>query len=200
MTRSFPTPSSKPESPSQIIETIEAGQNNTLNLIQEVSHQDLFTNPNPTRDLLQNVIKYTNDLKDSNEKFQRNHEGESESAETRVISEFRAVKSAKPESLSLSRREALQQADDDLSGASWSTMVLTVASTLVALFSMSVLVAVFQCCCRRRKRSASPDVDDKGEKETTTDDKNKNNEKVRKEEEVKPAIKEQNSKEERKQR
>ncbi|XP_061196215.1 muscle M-line assembly protein unc-89-like isoform X2 [Saccostrea echinata] len=198
MTWCFPTPASQPEEEEflkpashPVIETIEAGKNNTLYLIQEVAHSDQNTQPNPTNDLVRKVIGYTNNLQNSNKKFLRDYETESEREKAKVIFEYSSVKLSKPESLSLSRREALQQTDVDVDGGSWSTMVLTIASTLVALFSMSVLVAVFQCCCRRRKRSSSPEIDDKEEK--TADDKNKNNEKVNKEEASKPA-KEQNDK------
>ncbi|XP_062573325.1 neurofilament heavy polypeptide-like isoform X2 [Saccostrea cucullata] len=196
----FPTPASKAKeeeflkpAPHPVIETIEAGKNNTLHLIQEVAHSNQNTQPaSPTNDLGRKVIGYTNNFQYSNKKFLRDYETESEREKSKVIFEYRTVKSSRPESLSLSRREALQQADVDASGGSWSTMVLTIASTLVALFSMSVLVAVFQCCCRRRKRSASPETEEKEEK--TAEDKNQNNEKVNKEEVSKPTSKQNDKK------
>lgn len=165
----------------QLIETIEAGKNNTLNLIQEVAHSDLHTEPNPSSDSVLKVIEYS---KTKPNKFQTDSIKGSEWKKAGLIFEYSAKKSGKPESLSLSRREALQQADVAEGDASWSTMVLTIASTLVALFSMSVLVAVFQCCCRRRKRNSSPEIDNNEEKQTA-DDQNKNNEKPGKEEAVK---------------
>lgn len=191
LTWSFPTrPPSEPRKEeflmpdshhNQLIETIEAGKNNTLNLIQEVAHSDLHTEPNPSSDSVLKVIEYS---KTKPNKFQTDSIKGSEWKKAGLIFEYSAKKSGKPESLSLSRREALQQADVAEGDASWSTMVLTIASTLVALFSMSVLVAVFQCCCRRRKRNSSPEIDNNEEKQTA-DDQNKNNEKPGKEEAIK---------------
>lgn len=191
LTWSFPTrPPSEPRKEeflmpdshhNQLIETIEAGKNNTLTLIQEVAHSDLHTEPNPSSDSVLKVIGYS---KTKPEKFQTDSRKGSEWKKAGVIFEYSAKKSSKPESLLLSRREALQQADVAEGDASWSTMVLTIASTLVALFSMSVLVAVFQCCCRRRKRNSSPEIDNNEEKQPA-DDQNKNNEKTGKEEAIK---------------
>lgn len=186
MSWSFPTPPSErrkeeflmPDSQHrQIIETIEAGANNTLQLIQEVAHSDLHTEPNPSSDFNSKETGYTK----SNKKFQTVSKKESDSQRIHLVFEYSAVKSGEPQSLSLSRRDTLQRTDVGAGAGSWSTMVLTIASTLVALFSMSVLVAVFQCCCRRRKRNSSPEIDNKEEKQAT-DDQNKNNEKSSKEE------------------
>lgn len=43
-----------------------------------------------------------------------------------------------------------------------SKMVVTIASTVAALFSMSLLVAIFQCCCRKKqKRNSTSSSDSK---------------------------------------
>ncbi|XP_021353848.1 phosphatase and actin regulator 2-like isoform X2 [Mizuhopecten yessoensis] len=58
----------------------------------------------------------------------------------------------------LAKSEALSQEVGDRErhkDKSMSKMVVTIVSTVTALVSMSLLVAIFQCCCRRKKRRSS---------------------------------------------
>lgn len=58
----------------------------------------------------------------------------------------------------VSLAEALTQNSEDSTHSSIS-MVLPIAGTLTVLFSMSILVAIFQCCCRKRQTSSSESED-----------------------------------------
>ncbi|XP_060067006.1 uncharacterized protein LOC132547259 isoform X1 [Ylistrum balloti] len=60
--------------------------------------------------------------------------------------------------LDLAKSEALSQEVGDRKrrkDKSMSKMVVTIISTITALVSMSLMVAIFQCCCRRKKRRTS---------------------------------------------
>ncbi|XP_069123278.1 nucleolar protein dao-5-like isoform X1 [Argopecten irradians] len=86
--------------------------------------------------------------------------------QSREPSQVQTLKSTSKfsDSLKLSRSEdelaksrALSQevGDRESNNKSMSKMVVTIISTITALVSMSMLVALFQCCCRRKKRRSS---------------------------------------------
>lgn len=72
------------------------------------------------------------------------------------------IKNRGSEDVSLA--EALTENSEDIKHSSIN-MVLPIAGTLTVLFSMSILVAIFQCCCRKRQTSSeSEDVKDSNDK------------------------------------
>lgn len=81
------------------------------------------------------------------------------------------------------KSEALSQEDGEgqpRKDRPMSKMVVTIISTITALVSMSMLVAIFQCCCRRNKRRSS---EAKGSEDNGRASVNKEDEKPSKEEE-----------------
>ena len=105
-----------------------------------------------------------------------------------VISKVRSESA--PGEIALAQREPVHGSiDEDRStGQSSSNMVLTIASVLVGLFSMSVLVAIFQCCCKKKTQDDTAEekvVKDEKENDTKDDakahsasDKDKDSEQV----------------------
>ncbi|XP_041364547.1 uncharacterized protein LOC121379926 isoform X2 [Gigantopelta aegis] len=66
----------------------------------------------------------------------------------------------------IAKSEALQQVNSGLD-SSVPKMVVTIATTVAALFGMCVMAAIFQCCCRKKRREGDTD-DAKSDKSSET--------------------------------